>query len=158
MVSSPVTLPSGDRIWTIFVGSPLHSQRGWHSSKLPRRRDYSTMELMKMLIRGIICAVLSASLSVALLPVQASVPPPAKSECCAKKLVANQHHGCGKDAPKSSQDQQCCATCFACVAVVQTATLIPKRSESEQSYFKFSEAAESRALRPPVPPPRDALT
>jgi hypothetical protein len=114
---------------------------------------------MKMLIRGIICATLSASLSISLLPMQAKVvPSPAKSDCCAKQHLADQHHGCGKDAPKSSQDQQCCAACCPCAAVVQTATLIPKRSESEQSYFKFSQAAESRALRPPVPPPRDALS
>jgi len=113
---------------------------------------------MKMLIRGIIGAMLSASLSVGLLPVQENVPPPAKSDCCTKTQAAHLHKGCGKDAPKSSQDQQCCAICFACVAIVQAATLIPKRSESEQSYFKFSEAAESRTLRPPVPPPRDALS
>jgi hypothetical protein len=113
---------------------------------------------MKMLIRGIICAVLSASLLTSLLPTQAKVVPPAKSDCCAKQQVANQHHGCGKDAPKSPQDQQCCATCFACVAIVQAGTSIPKRSESAQSYFKFSQAAEARTLRPPVPPPRDALS
>jgi hypothetical protein len=113
---------------------------------------------MKMLIRGIICAALSASLSISLIPAQANVVPPAKSDCCAKQLVANQHHGCGKDAPNSAQDQQCCATCFACVAVVQTATLIPKRSENEQSYTTLSESVMGRTQRPLVPPPRDALT
>ncbi len=104
------------------------------------------------------CAALIASLSISLLPVQASAPPTAKSDCCAKKAVADQHDDCGKNAPKLPQDQQCCATCFACVAVVEAATSIPNRSESERSYFRFSEAAESRTLRPPVPPPRDALS
>jgi polyferredoxin len=112
------------------------------------------MQEMKMLIRGIICAMLSAALSISFLPVEANAAPATKSDCCAKKQVAHQHKGCAKDAPKSVQDEQCCATCFACVAVVPGTTLIPKRPESEQSYLNFSQAAESRAQRPPVPPPR----
>jgi hypothetical protein len=113
---------------------------------------------MKMVIRGIICAVLSASLSTSLLSVQANVAPQAKSDCCAKMQMNEQHNDCAKHGSKSAQDQQCCVACFACVAIVPTAIAIPKRSEHEQSYWKFSEAAKSRMLRPPVPPPRDALS
>jgi hypothetical protein len=115
------------------------------------------MHPMKMLIRGIICMALSASLSVTLLPLQANMAP-GKSDCCVKSQTTNQHKDCGKEASKSPQEQQCCATCFACVAVVQAGALIPKRPEREQSYLKFSEAAETREQRPPAPPPRDALS
>ena len=111
-----------------------------------------------MLIRGIIGAMLSASLSISLLPVQANPAPPAKSDCCARMQTNEQHNDCAKHGSKSPQDEQCCAACFACVAIVPAATAIPKRSEGEQSYLKFSEAAKSRVLRPPVPPPRDALS
>ena len=113
---------------------------------------------MKMLIRGIICAVLSASLATSLLPVQAKVVPPVKSDCCAKMQMSEQHNDCAKQGSKSARDEQCCAACFACVAIVPAATAIPKRSEREQSYLKFSEAAQSRVLRPPVPPPRGGLS
>jgi hypothetical protein len=116
------------------------------------------MQTMKMLIRGIICATLIASLSFALLPVQANLAPPKKNDCCAKMRMSEQHKDCAKHGSESPRDQQCCATCFACVAIAPAATAIPKRSEREQSYFKFVEAAKSRALRPPVPPPRDALS
>ena len=113
---------------------------------------------MKMVIRGIICATLIASLSFALLPAQANLAPPKKSDCCAKMQVSEQHNDCAKHGSKSPQDEQCCAACFACVAIVPAATTIPRRSEREQSYLKFSEAAKSRVLRPPVPPPRRALS
>jgi hypothetical protein len=111
-----------------------------------------------MRIRGIICATLIASLSFALLPLQANLEPPKKSDCCARMRMSEQHDDCAKHGSKLPQDQQCCAACFACVAIVPAATAIPTRSESEQSYLRFSEAAKSRVLRPPVPPPRDMLS
>jgi polyferredoxin len=112
-----------------------------------------------MLIRSIISAALLGALSFSLVPLQAKMPFPAKkSDCCAKSAGAKQHKGCEKEAPKLPQDEQCCATCFACVAIMQGAALIPRRAEGEHAYLKFSQSAESRALRPPVPPPRDALS
>ena len=113
---------------------------------------------MKMLIRGIICAMLSLSLAFSLLPMQANVTPMPKSDCCAKVQISQQHNDCAKHGSKSGQGQECCAACFACVAIVPATTVIPKRSEREQSYLKFSEVAKSRVLRPPVPPPRDAVS
>jgi hypothetical protein len=112
---------------------------------------------MKMLIRSIICAVLSAALAVSLLPAQANVMPPAKSDCCAKMQMGDQHNDCGKNAPKSQQDQQCCAACFVCVAIVPAPTVIPKRAEGKQQFATVSESVMGRMQRPPVPPPRDAL-
>jgi hypothetical protein len=81
---------------------------------------------MKVLIRGIICAMLSASLAFSLLPVQANIAPPAKGDCCVKMHISDQHNDCAKPGSKSAQDQQCCAACFACVAIVPAATAIPR--------------------------------
>jgi hypothetical protein len=78
-----------------------------------------------------------------------------KADCCAKMKIGDAQHDCGKQAPKSKQERQCCAAC----AIGLTLLLSPGKPffyppSAGNPFATYSALDYSRSDRPPVPPPR----
>src|SRR5438874_13692688 len=66
---------------------------------------------MRAALKLLLFGVISASVSIIALPIQAKMVQKPKIGCC-ERLTAPNHDGdCGSDPAKPSPDQQCCATC-----------------------------------------------
>src|ERR1700741_2516470 len=111
---------------------------------------------MRAGFRLLVVAAMSISLLSLFTPVTPAVTVrPAKADCCARMNMGDDQNDCGKQAPKSTQDRQCCAAC----AIGLTLFLSPAKpffyppltGNLFASYFAVE---HSRSDRPPVPPPR----
>jgi hypothetical protein len=111
---------------------------------------------MQTVIRLFIFLALSASISTAMLPLQSAMPQAEKSSCCANmKMDDHQQDDCGKQMPKSRQDQQCCAACsIGLVASIDRPTLLLPPPPTDESFAAYTFDLHSRSEPPPVPPPR----
>ena len=111
--------------------------------------------LMRAVLRLLVCLVTSASIAVAVIPTQASVPQVMKAGCCAKMKAGGQENDCGHHAPKSGQDKQCCSGCLFCLAMLLSATTaFVYPPTGEESFATLAIREHVRSHRPPVPPPR----
>ena len=83
-----------------------------------------------------------------------TIPAP-RAECCAKMNMGDGHNDCGKQGPKSKQNQQCCAACTVCLNLL-SAPVKPSfyPPPTDYRFGSFFVGDHSRSDRPPVPPPR----
>jgi hypothetical protein len=110
---------------------------------------------MRTMLRVLLCLAISASIALAMVPVQSAVPQIEKTSCCAKTKVKEPAKDCGHPAPKSDQEKQCCAACAFGLGLFLTSTApFIHPPSTEESFATISARARIRAHRPPVPPPR----
>ena len=107
------------------------------------------------MLRLLVCLVISASIAVAVIPVQATVPQVVKAGCCAKMKMDAQTNDCGHHAPKSDREKECCVACAFGLALFFTpATPFIHSPSGGESFATLSVREHVRSHRPPVPPPR----
>jgi hypothetical protein len=110
---------------------------------------------MQGALRILICLVVSCSIAFAAVPAQMPVTQIEKTSCCAKMKMESAAHDCDRHAPKSDQDQQCCAFCvFGLVLVAAFATPFVYPPVGDETFAAYISSGHSRSQRPPVPPPR----
>jgi hypothetical protein len=110
---------------------------------------------MRTALRLLVCLVTSASIAVAVIPANASVPQVVKAGCCAKMKMDPQASDCGHHTPKSDQEKECCAACAFGLALFFTpATPFIYSPAGQESFATVSIREHVRTYRPPVPPPR----
>jgi hypothetical protein len=110
---------------------------------------------MQAALRLIFSLAICVSMPLAILPAQSAIPRIEKADCCAKMKAATSANDCDQHAPKSDQDQQCCAACIYGLGLfLSTATPFIYPSTGEESFATFSVREQVRSHRPPVPPPR----
>src|SRR5437016_9931249 len=110
---------------------------------------------MRTALKLLLFGVISASVSIIALPIQAKMVQKPKIGCC-ERLTAPNHDGdCGSDPAKPSPDQQCCTACaLGLTLFLATSTpLIYSPTERQTISSGFLSTSE-RSDRPPVPPPR----
>jgi hypothetical protein len=113
------------------------------------------LHLMRSALRFLVCLVTSASIAVAVIPAQATVPQVVKAGCCAKMKMDVQANDCGHHAPKSDQEKECCAACaFGLALFFTSATPFVYLASGPESFPTVSICEHVRSRRPPVPPPR----
>ena len=86
-----------------------------------------------------------------------AVPRP-EAKCCAMMKMGGNHNNCGKEAPKSKPDRECCAACASGLTLSLTSArpfFYPAWKEKRFSGYLVDQ--RSRKDRPPVPPPRPLL-
>lgn len=111
-------------------------------------------ELMRTVLRLLVCLVISASIAVAAIPTQAVLPQVVKAGCCAAMTKDAQPNDCGHHSPKSNEDKQCCLTCAFCLAVLTPKTPFVYPPTGEESFATLAIRGLVRSQQPPVPPPR----
>jgi hypothetical protein len=110
---------------------------------------------MRAVLRLLVCLLTSAALVAAVIPAQAAPSPVGEAGCCAKLKMEAQQNDCGGHAPKSDQEEDCCAVCVPCAVILSPATrpfVYPPTGE--ESFATLSIREHVRSYRPPVPPPR----
>jgi hypothetical protein len=87
---------------------------------------------------------------------QGALPgPPAPASCCAAMSKSDAQDDCGRQAPKSKPDRQCCATCAVAMDfVVPGDVVLPRPVVADEFFAAYTLSACSRLERPPTPPPR----
>src|SRR6267378_7334771 len=110
---------------------------------------------MRTALKLLLVALISASVSTIVLPIQAKMIRSAKAGCCQHMTAPNNDGDCGNHPGKPSPDRQCCAACaLGLTLFLATATpLINSQSEGRLISSNFLSTTE-RSDRPPVPPPR----
>lgn len=111
-------------------------------------------ELMRTVLRLLVCLVISASITVTAIPAQAALPQVVKAGCCAAMKKDAPANDCGHHSPKSNEDKQCCSMCAFCLAILPTKTPFVYPPTGEESFAMLSIHERIRSDRPPVPPPR----
>jgi hypothetical protein len=110
---------------------------------------------MQAALRLLICLVLSSSIAFAAVPAQVPVPQIEKAGCCAKMKTESAPRECDRHAPKSHQDQQCCALCAIGLALVATfAAPFVYPPVGDETFTAYISSEHSRSQPPLVPPPR----
>ena len=108
---------------------------------------------MRTVTALVILLALFASLGPLAQPLQSALPLPGRSDCCAK--MNEPQNDCGKQAPKSKQDRQCCATCVIGLGLfIAGATPLATTQPGDESFPLYRLQERSRSERPPTPPPR----
>jgi len=122
---------------------------------LPRLGASYIIGPMRTALKLLLFGVISASLSIIVLPIQAKMVQKPKTSCCEHMTAPNNHGDCGGDSATPSPDRQCCAACALGLALfLATSTpLIYSPTEGQTISSNFPSASE-RSDRPPVPPPR----
>jgi hypothetical protein len=106
-------------------------------------------------LRFLICIVLSSFTALAATPARTPVVQVEKSDCCARMKADAADRECEQHAPKSHQEQQCCAACSLGLALlVSPARPFLYPSLGDETFPAFVPTELSRSERPPVPPPR----
>jgi len=83
--------------------------------------------------------------------------PQAKADCCAKMNMGDDHNDCGKEAPKSKPDRDCCAACaYGLMLGLASSRPFFYPASKENQFPGYSINERSRTDRPPVPPPRSS--
>jgi hypothetical protein len=110
---------------------------------------------MRAVLRLLLCLLLSCSIAFAVVPREPLVPAIEKTDCCAKMKMESAAHDCERHAPKSDQDQQCCAFCaFGLAVLASSATPFVYPPVGDETFAAYISSEHSRSQRPPVPPPR----
>jgi hypothetical protein len=105
-----------------------------------------------------ILLALFASLGPLAQPLQSALPLPGRSDCCAKMKMNEPQNDCSKEAPKSKQDRQCCATCVIGLDLfIASATPLATTQPGDESFPLYHLQERSRSERPPTPPPRPSV-
>jgi hypothetical protein len=99
--------------------------------------------------------MIGSSIALAAVPSQVPVPPAEKKSCCAKMKMESAAPECERHAPKSEQDQQCCALCaLGCGLPATFATPFIYPPVGDETFAAYISSEHTRSQRPPVPPPR----
>ena len=110
---------------------------------------------MRATLRFLLCLVLSCSIGVAAIPRQAPALDIQKTNCYAKMKMPSAFHDCGRHAPKSDQEKECCALCaFGLAVMTAGATSFVYPPVGDETFAAYISSEHSRSQRPPVPPPR----
>jgi hypothetical protein len=110
---------------------------------------------MRGTFRFLLCLLLSCSISFGAIPRQPVVPKVEKTSCCAKMKMKAQARECDRHAPKSNQNQQCCALCaLGCGLLATFATPFVYPPVGDETFVAYISSEHSRSQQPPVPPPR----
>jgi len=110
---------------------------------------------MRAALRLLICLLVSCAVALAAVPAQMPVPQVEKEDCCAKMKTHDASHECERHAPKSDEENHCCAACaFGLALFVSPATPFIYPPTGDQSFAAFISSDHLRSDRPPVPPPR----
>jgi hypothetical protein len=110
---------------------------------------------MRGTLQLLVCLVTSASIAIAVLPAQATMPQVVKAGCCAKMKMDPRANDCGHHAPKSNQEKECCAACvFGLALFFVPATPFIHSPLGGESLATLSIREHVRSHQPPVPPPR----
>jgi len=105
---------------------------------------------MRAVIRYALLFALSLAMGAAGVPSEAKILPE-EPRCC---LLMKQD-GCDQQPVKSSEQQQCCASCMSCFALPAAAgTSFVYAPTGEETFAFLSVTAHARAQRPELPPPR----
>jgi hypothetical protein len=108
-----------------------------------------------MAFRFLVCLVVASSIAFAAVPRPAPPPESAKTDCCAKMKSESSTRECDRHAPKSAQDQECCALCSIGLALfVNPAAPFVYPLVGNETFAAYISSEHSRSQRPPVPPPR----
>jgi hypothetical protein len=108
-----------------------------------------------MAFRFLVCLAIASSIALAAVPRQAPPPERAETSCCAKMKTETATRECDRHAPKSDQDQQCCALCaLGCALFASFATPFVYPPVGDETFAAYISSGHSRSRRPPVPPPR----
>ena len=108
---------------------------------------------MRGALRLLVCLLASASIAVAVVPTHVAVPQ-MKAGCCAKMKMDTPANDCGRHAPKSNQEKECCAGCVFCLAILVKTVPLVYPPTGEESFANVAIREQVRSHRPPVPPPR----
>ena len=115
--------------------------------------------MTQMVFRALFAGLFALSVLFTAMPtptVMATVP--AKANCCARAKVGEPQNDCGKHAPKSPQDRECCVACATCLMLFLPSQHSLNFSPSLTWILALTSMREnSRTERPPVPPPRTAI-
>jgi hypothetical protein len=110
---------------------------------------------MRAALRLLLCLFVSCTIAFAAVPRQPLVPEVEKTSCCAKMKMESTAHECDRHAPKSDQDQQCCAFCaFGLAVLASSAASFVYPPVGDETFAAYISSEHSRSQRPPVPPPR----
>jgi hypothetical protein len=110
---------------------------------------------MQAVPRLLICLVLSSSIAFAAVPAPVAVRQMEEAGCCAKMKTESAARECERHAPKSDQDQLCCALCaLGCALLVSFATPFVYPPVGDETFAAYISSEHNRSQRPPVPPPR----
>ena len=111
---------------------------------------------MRASLRILFCVLLSSFTALAAIPARSPVVQVEKSDCCARmKAAEDADRECDHHAPKSGQEQQCCAACSLGLALLLTpARPFVYPPLGDETFAAFISRELSRSERPPVPPPR----
>jgi hypothetical protein len=110
---------------------------------------------MRAAARLLLCLLLSCSIAFAAVPRDPLPSEIEKTSCCAKMKMEAATHDCDRHAPKSDQDQQCCAFCaFGLAVLTSSATPFVYPPVGDEIFAAYISSEHSRSQRPPVPPPR----
>jgi hypothetical protein len=124
----------------------------------PGRSALYPPRLMQMVSRVIFAGVLTLSVLVTAMPMPAAMAAPTKSSCCARMKMGQPANDCGKQAPKSQGNRDCCVGCANCLVLY-----LPNHHQLNFSptlawiLALTSVRENSRTERPPVAPPRSAV-
>ena len=107
------------------------------------------------LSRLVASVLIAIALATAIVPLQATPPSVREADCCAGMKIAADGPHCAKHAPKSAEEQQCCAACILRLGLIASATAVPLYPpRADQSFAPFLRDGQVRFEKPPVPPPR----
>jgi hypothetical protein len=110
---------------------------------------------MRATFRGLLCLFLSCSIAFAAVPRQPLVLELQKTDCCAKMKTESAVRECERHAPKSDQDQQCCALCaLGCALLATFSAPFVYPPVGDETFAAYISSEPNRSRRPPVPPPR----
>jgi hypothetical protein len=105
--------------------------------------------------RFLSCLVLASSIAFAAIPRQAPLSESGKTDCCAKMKTELAARECERHAPKSDQDQQCCALCaLGCALLATFSAPFVYPPVGDETFAAYISSEPKRSQRPPVPPPR----
>jgi hypothetical protein len=129
-----------------------------NQARLRRHGASCIIASMRLALKLLLFAVMSAAISTIVLPAQAKMTQPSKAGCCEHMTAPGSDDGCGGHPAKPSPDRQCCAACALGLTLFlgMSTPLIYSPAEGETISSDFLSKSD-RSDRPPVPPPRAQL-
>ena len=123
-------------------------------------RPCCMIQAMGILIRIFVLLVFASAMRPGAMRLQAALPQATPANCCAMmKMMDEPLHDCGKHIPKSKQDRPCCAACTVGVTLfIAGSAIVSPPPATEASFVGYTVDEHIRSHRPPVPPPRFAIT
>jgi hypothetical protein len=121
----------------------------------PRDAGTRIVVAVRRALRFFVCLTIASSIALAAVPAEVPVAQTEKKSCCAKMKMESAARECERHAPKSEQDQQCCALCaLGCGLPATFATSFIYPPVGAETFAAYIPSEHTRSQPPPVPPPR----